>query len=175
MQNKRIFEGKKYFKDISPTYALTTLLRNNTLNPTGLVSNQEGLQVVGRLRPKTCQLSYRLGSQRTFGRFLKIWKHSVPGRRWKEWPAKQFLEDSAILIPMKIFSWECINNREAAAGNRKVYSCLKYSLRKTLSYFFYKGSHIFLPHAKLIDHGEFDRLFIQKYLFTYYSINHYSF
>lgn len=175
MQNKHIFEGKKYFKETNPTYACTILLRSNTLNPTRMGNNQEELQAVGRLRPKTCQVSYGLGSQRTFGRFLKIWNHSAPGRRWKEWAGKLFLEDSAKLVPMQIFSWKCINNREAAAGNRKTNNFLKYSLRKTLSYFFYKGSHTFLPHTKLFGHGEFDKFLIQKYLFTCYSINCYSF
>jgi len=97
VQNKHIFEGNKYFKQSSATYAHTRLLRSHTLSPTGLVNGQDMLWTARRLR----QLYCGLGSQRMFGRFQKIWKYSAQGRRWKEWAGNHFLADDAITVRMK--------------------------------------------------------------------------
>lgn len=145
-------------------------------NPTGLVNNQEVLQIVGRLRPKTWQLSCGLGSQRMFGRFLKIWKHSAPGRRWKEWAGNHFLRRSCNHSSHEKFSpgnASTIKKQQLETQKHTADQNTHWGKTWVLSYFFKKDSYIFLPHTKLLGHREFYKLFIQKYLFTYCTTKHY--
>lgn len=134
MQNRHIFKENKYFTSRRPTQHMHAQICWEVslliLQPGGAPSCRE---------TKAKDMSTLLQTE-----FPKnIWQISENlkafcTRKKMEGMSRQRVSRK-FYSPISHASWECIKNREAAAGNRKMYSCSKYSLRKTLSYFFIKA------------------------------------